>query len=588
MYPQTKIGPETRFLGIAVAPGVGWGPAVLLSPDEVEAPYRQIRTDEITGELARFESALLQTRDELLVMQRQLALSAGADATIFDAHLLVLSDRTLLDEVRRCMEREKANLEFALHKVAAKYCRSLKELDDPYFRERVADIEDVTNRVLRRLTGRNGSALRPQTQKHVLVTEKLAPSDTALLDRSKVLGFATERGGMTSHSAILARSLGMPSISGIPDITSKIHDGQLTLIDGYRGLLILDPSPATFLEYKEFEERNGLLSESLAEIRDEPGMTSDDVPITLSANIKTSSEVDDVKRTGADGVGLFRSEFLFLGRDSLPDEEEQYKHYRDVVERCRPQSVIIRTLDIGGDKVAQSLNLPEEDHPFLGLRAIRLCLGQPSIFRPQLRAILRASAHGNARLMYPMISGLSELQEANAILEECKAELRREGHAFNEDLEVGVMIEVPSAALIVDLLAKEVKFFSIGTNDLIQYTIAIDRMNDSIARLYEPTHPAIVRLIRQVTNAGRANGIWTGVCGEAASDLTLVPLLVGLGVTELSASPIRIPHMKMALRSVSMDECRQLAEKALKASLSVDIQKLCTELARSRFGNLLK
>jgi phosphotransferase system enzyme I (PtsI) len=385
----------------------------------------------------------------------------------------------------------------------------------------------------------------------------------------------------------MARSLGIPSLAGLPNITSRIRNGNILILDGYRGILIVNPEGKTLSEYEQYINEKNRINESLEVIRDESGITLDNVHIAISANIKHPSDMPDVKKSGAEGVGLFRSEFLFLGREDLPDEEEQYIHYCDVAEKSLPHSVIIRTVDIGGDKVAQSMDLPKEDYPILGLRAIRLCLERPAIFKPQLRAILRAATKGNIRLMFPMISSLTEFREARAVLEECKVELRSENKPFNEKTEIGVMIEVPSAALTSDLLAKEVNFFSIGTNDLIQYTIALDRLNNRVAHLYEPTHPAVLRLIRQVVEAGRNNGIWTGTCGEAASDLILIPLLVGLGVSELSVSPMLIPHVKKAIQSVSLMDCQRLAEQSLQATVSSEILDLCAAFARQRFGELL-
>ena len=579
---------EVRFEGIAVAPGIARGPALIHWVEEEEIPEREIPAEAIPGEIARFESALIATRAELLEMQQKIAEAIGTnDASIFDAHLLVVEDRTLIDEVLRSVETERHNVEFAFQKIADRYCKTLHEIDDPYLRERVVDIEDVTRRVIGHLLGRKGSRLHDHTERHIILAHNLTPSDTALLNRALVLGFATEAGSKTSHTAIMARSLDIPAIVGLHELTDGIATGDPLLIDGYRGILIVHPSPQTLREYEIYERERDAVEERLELIRDTTSTTIDGINITLSANIETPKEMDDVVEQGAEGVGLYRSEFLFLNRDAPPGEEEQYENYRLVAERCAPHSVIIRTLDIGGDKEATGLDLPEEDNPFLGCRAIRLCLENPGLFKPQLRAILRASAHGPVRMMYPMISGLTEFRQANALLDECKAELRAEGRAFNEDLEVGVMIEVPSAALAADVLAREVKFFSIGTNDLIQYTIAVDRGNDRIAHLYKPTHPAILRLIRMVVEAARANNIWTGVCGEMAGDIVLTPLLLGLGVDELSTSPALVPRVKKAIQSVELTECQTLAEEALRTDTSGEILQLCLDMARSRYPDLV-
>ncbi len=579
---------ELRFEGIAVAPGIARASALVHHVEEEEIPCRKIAPEAIPAEIARFEAALIATRAELLEMQQKIAEAIGtSDASIFDAHLLVVEDRTLIDEVLRSVETEHHNVEFAFNLIAERYCKSLSEIDDPYLRERVVDIEDVSRRVIGHLLGRNGSRLHDHDEPHIIIAHNLTPSDTALLNRALVLGFGTEVGSKTSHTAIMARSLDIPAIVGLHEITAHIAPGDPLLIDGYRGILIARPSAETLREYEVYERQKDLVEERLELIRDTTSTTADGINITLSANIELPAEMDDVIEQGAEGVGLYRSEFLFLNRDEPPTEDEQYEHYRIVAERCAPHSVIIRTLDIGGDKNAAGLDLPPEDNPFLGCRAIRLCLEHPEIFKPQLRAILRASAHGSVRMMYPMISGLSEYRQANAVLEECKAELRAEGRVFNEALEVGVMIEVPSAALAADLLAREVKFFSIGTNDLIQYSIAVDRVNERIAHLYKPTHPAILRLIRMVVDAARANGIWTGVCGEMAGDVVLTPLLLGLGIDELSTSPAVVPRVKKAIQSVSLKECQALAEKALQTHTSSEILQLCVDLARSRYDELV-
>lgn len=579
---------EQRFEGIAVAPGIARGPAVVHWVEEEEIPYRKISASAIPEEIARFEAALIATRGELLEMQQKIAEAIGtSDASIFDAHLLVVEDRTLIDEVLRSVESDRHNVEFAFNKVAEKYCKSLSEIDDPYLRERVVDIEDVTRRVIRHLLGKATGGLHAHADPHIIIGHNLTPSDTALLNRSLVLGFATEAGSKTSHTAIMARSLGIPAIVGLHEITSQIAAGDPLLIDGYRGILIVHPSPQTLREYEAYEKEKDLVEERLELIRDTTSTTTDSIHITLSANIELPGEMDDVKEHGAEGVGLYRTEYLFLNRETLPNEDEQYESYRVVAERSAPYSVIIRTLDVGGDKVATSLELPTEENPFLGCRAIRFCLEHPDIFKTQLRAILRASAHGHVRVMYPMISGLSELRQANAVFEECKEALRREGQPFDEDIEVGVMIEVPSAALAADLIAKEVKFFSIGTNDLIQYTIAVDRVNDRIAHLYKPTHPAILRLLRMVVDAARTNNIWTGVCGEMAGDIVLTPLLLGIGIDELSTSATLVPRVKKAVQSVSLSECQALAEHALRTETSSEILDLCVNFARARYDELI-
>jgi phosphotransferase system enzyme I (PtsI) len=584
--PQTKQ--EKRFQGVAVAPGIAHAQVIIHWVDDEEIPLRDITAEELPEEIARFEAALIATRAELLEIQQRIADAIGSkDASIFDAHLLVVEDRTLIDEVLRGLEKERHNVEHLFHKVAERYCRTLGEIDDPYLRERVVDIADVSRRVIRHLLGKAPRNLATQEAPHIIISHNLTPSDTASINRSLVLGFATEQGSKTSHTAIMARSMDIPAIVGLHDICSELTSGDDILLDGYSGLLILNPTEETLQEYGGLELKKEAVEEKLELIRETSSTTSDGRHIILSANIELPDELDDVIDSGAEGVGLYRTEFLYLNRSTPPDEEEQFENYRLVAERAKPHSVIIRTLDIGGDKASDSLDLTKEENPFLGCRAIRFCLQNPKIFKAQLRAILRAAVVGNIRMMYPMVSGLEELRRANAVLDECKQELREQGTCFNPDLEVGVMIEIPSAALCADHLARETSFFSIGTNDLIQYSIAVDRVNDRIAHLYEPTHPAVIRLLKMVVDAAHAHNIWVGVCGEMAGDIQLIPLLLGLGVDELSASSAVVPRVKKAVQSLSIPTCRQLADEVLSLDTSTAILKHCVEVAQSHYADLL-
>lgn len=584
--PQTKL--EKRFQGIAVAPGIAHAQVVIHWVDDEEIPLRSITAAELPEEIARFEAALIATRAELLEIQQRIADAIGSkDASIFDAHLLVVEDRTLIDEVLRGLEKDRHNVEHVFHQVAERYCRTLGEIDDPYLRERVVDIEDVARRVIRHMLGKAPRTLATQETKHIIVSHNLTPSDTASIDRSLVIGFVTEQGSKTSHSAIMARSMDIPAVVGLHDICSELTSGDDVLLDGYSGLLILNPTPETLQEYGTLELKKEEVEERLELIRETSSTTNDGHHVILSANIELPEELEDVIASGAEGVGLYRTEFLYLNRTTPPDEEEQFENYRLVAERARPHSVIIRTLDIGGDKVSTSLDLEDEENPFLGCRAIRFCLQNPEIFKTQLRAILRAATQGNVKVMYPMISGLEELRRANAILEECKQELCAAGVPFQADLEVGVMIEVPSAALSAEHLAREVKFFSIGTNDLIQYAIAVDRVNDRIAHLYEPTHPGVIRLLKMVVDAAHRHQIWVGVCGEMAGDIELIPLLIGLGVDELSASSTVVPRVKKAVQSLSLPTCQNLAEEALAFDTGSAILKRCQEVARAHYAELL-
>lgn len=580
---------EQRFEGIAVAPGIAHAEVIIHQREIEDIPCWTIRPEEVPAEINRFESALIATRAELLEMQQRIARSIGtSDASIFDAHLLVVEDRTLIDEVLRCIAADGENVEFAFHKIADRYCKSLEAIDDDYLRERVVDIEDVAQRVIRNLLGKTEDDSAPSLDRpHIRLARDLTPSDTAVINRNFVLGFATEAGSKTSHTAIMARSLNIPAIVGLHGICSKVPPGSPLLIDGYRGILIVDPTPETLAAYEVFQAERDEVDERLELIRDTASTTADGSRIILSANIELPGEMDDVIKFGSEGVGLFRSEFLFLHGDSLPDEDSQYAVYRNVAERCQPHSVIIRTLDIGGDKDFSGMGFPVEANPFLGCRAIRFCLQKPEIFKTQLRAILRASVHGDIKVMYPMVSGISEFRAANAILAECREELRNQGIPFDEGIHVGITIEIPSAALTADVLAAECDFFSIGTNDLIQYTIAVDRINDQIAHLYRPTHPSILRLIRMTVDAARAHNIWVGVCGEMAGDILLTPLLLGLGIEELSTSPSLVPRVKKAIQSLDLPACQELVGKALGAKTSDEILDLSSALAKERYNELL-
>ena len=584
--PEEKV--EKRFQGVPVAQGIAHFPALVYYTEDEEILPRDITAEELSEEIARFESALISTRVELLEIQRRIVSAIGAeDASIFDAHLLVVEDRTLIDEVLRGLERERQNVEYVFQQVVQKYCHTLESIDDPYLRERVVDIQDVARRVIRNLLGKAPLNPAAHAQPHIVVAHNLSPSDTAQFDRNLVHGFVTEIGSKTSHTAILARSLEIPAIVGMQGITQQIRIGDDILIDGYAGLLILNPSRETLAEYGRIEQEKEEVAERLELIRETVSTTRDGRHITLSANIDLPDDLGEIAAQGAEGVGLFRTEFLFLNREDAPSEDEQYEHYRHAAESSMPHGVIIRTLDIGGDKVASSLAVDHEENPFLGCRAIRYCLEHPAVFKTQLRAILRAAGIGHVKIMYPMISGIEELRRANQILEECKQELASAGILFNPFVEVGVMIEIPSAVLVAEHLAREVRFFSIGTNDLIQYAIAVDRLNDRIAHLYNPTHPSILRMIKMTVDAGKAHGIWTGVCGEMASDIQLTPLLIGLGVDELSASPSLVPRIKKAVQSLDSGACEALVREVLGMDDSNAILDRARAMARENYADLI-
>ena len=580
---------EIRFEGAGVSPGIARS-QVHVARDEVDEVVRyRIAPSQVGDEISRFETALIQTRMQILEMQQRIAESIGAkDAAIFDAHLLVVEDRTLIDEVLRKLETDLCNVEWIFQEVATRYAETLNKIDDPYLRERALDIQDVTKRVIRNLQGKAPKTFLALTEPHILVAHNLTPSDTASMDRAKVLGIATDLGSRTSHAAILARSLNIPAVVGLHDITAKLETGQHVLLDGNDGCLTVNPTPETLAHYAEIESRRAKVTARLKELRETTSTTRDGYHVVLSANIELPEDVDAVAANGAEGIGLYRTEFLYLNRTTLPTEDEQYEIYRRVAERVRPNPLIIRTFDLGGDKLAPgTVDITDELNPFLGWRAIRFCLENVEIFKTQLRAILRASVVGNVKIMFPMISGLDELRRAIVILGECKEELRSAKIDAAEKVEVGAMVEIPSAAICASVLAPEVDFFSIGTNDLIQYALAVDRVNEKIAHLYEPTHPAVLRLLKMIVDAGHAHNIWVGVCGEMAGDIALVPVLLGLGVEELSTAAILVPRVKRAVQSLSIPECRELVEETFKLNTASEILARCLELADKRYGDLL-
>ncbi len=587
--PELAKTGEKVYRGIPVSSGVCTGPVFIHLASSKCIPHRKISPEEVYAELKRLEGALIQTRHQIAAVQQQVELAMGEqDASIFDAHLLVLEDQTLMDEVTRQIENDHVNVEYAFNQVAERYAATLARIDDDYLRERASDLRDVTARVLNNLLGREEASLGALREPCIVLAHDLSPSTTAQMDRRTVLGFATEKGGRTSHTAIMARALQIPAVVGLADISTQIREGEPALLDGYNGVLIVNPTDQTLYEYGQLVQKRVNLQEKLKDIAHEPATTMDGHRITLSANIGQPADIESVIHSGAEGVGLFRTEYLYLNRSSLPTEEEQYQAYREVAAALKPNPVVVRTLDLGGDKFAAAIQMPSEVNPFLGWRAIRLCLQEKEIFRAQLRAILRASVEGNIKMMYPMISCLGEFEKANELVQECRDELDAKGIPFDRQLEIGVMIEIPSAALITDSLGKRAKFFSIGTNDLIQYSLAVDRLNEKIAHLYEPAHPAILRLISMTAKSGRKHGIWTGLCGEMANDLNMVPLLLGLGVDELSVSASYVPQVKFLIRHIKQSEARELAEWALECESSAAILLKAEEFARAAAPSLFE
>jgi len=579
---------EIRFHGVGVCPGVARGRTHVVRDEVDDIPRYGIDAAQVSKEIARFEAALMQTRGQILEMQQSIAEAIGAkDASVFDAHLLVVEDRTLIDEVLRKLESDRCNVEYVFQEVARRYSETLSKINDPYLRERAVDIQDVTRRVIRNLQGKSAKPFLAVREPHILVAHNLTPSDTATMDRARVLGMATDLGSRTSHTAIMARSLNIPTVVGLHDVSEKLETGDEVLIDGYNGLLICNPTAATLDYYGELESKQKRVAHALVELRETKSTTRDGRHIVLSANIELPNELPAVSANGAEGIGLYRTEFLYINRSDMPSEDEQYEIYRSVAKSVAPHPLIIRTFDLGGDKIAEAVQADDELNPFLGCRAIRFCLDHPEIFKVQLRAILRASTSGNVKVMFPMISGVGELRAALAVLAECAKEMKSAGIPFDQDMQVGAMIEIPSAAISAHTLAREVDFFSIGTNDLIQYTIAVDRVNESIAHLYQPTHPAVLHLLKMIADAAHANNIWVGVCGEMAGDVVLTPLLLGLAMDELSASASLVPRVKLAVQNLNVAECKALVNEALKLETPAEILELCHAIAQQYYPDLL-
>jgi phosphoenolpyruvate-protein phosphotransferase (PTS system enzyme I) len=579
--------PKTRFSGIPVSPGFARGPLVV-GAGVFEAPeHLTVAPEMVKAEWERLKVGIRATKQQILLLQQKMAEVAGEDsAAIFDAHVLMLEDAELLKKCRRRIEQKFEAAEYAYYHAMQAFAMPLRQIEDEYLRERTLDMEDVAQRVVRNLLGCPEQQAAAYHEPHILLVHELTPSSAAGMDRSRVLALITEIGSQTSHGAILARSMGIPAVVGVHDLANRFPIGTDCLVDGSHGDIFLNPDEALLVHYAAAQVKQDALQAKLCEVRDQPATTLDGQKICLGANIEFLDEIDQIAKAGAEGVGLYRTEFFYLNRKTLPTEEEQYQNYKTIAQAAAPHSVIVRTLDIGGDKLHELHRTVEENNPFLGWRGIRVCLTEPEIFKTQLRAILRASAHGKLSIMFPMISGYSELRAAKAMLNECKSELCQAGIAFDEKLQVGCMIEIPSAAIIARQLAREVDFFSVGTNDLIQYTIAVDRGNERVADLYQPCHPAIIQLLKIVSEAARQAGIWCGVCGQMAADITLTPLLVALGFDELSASCIEVPKVKFAIRRLQAAGCRNLLTQVLKMTEPEEIHEFVREVALEHYPEL--
>ncbi|NIK71407.1 phosphoenolpyruvate--protein phosphotransferase [Paenibacillus sp. BK720] len=558
--------------GVAASPGVAIAKAFRFNHSPY-IPQRQTITD-AEAEAGRFRQAIEKSKGEIEEIRLKTEQRLGAQkAEIFEAHLFLLEDPDLVDSVLDKIADEKLNAEYALHEVTTAVVEMLLELDNEMVRERAADVKDVSGRVMSHLIGKPYASLSGISEETIILAEDLTPSDTAQLDLNYIRGFVTEIGSRTSHSAIMARSLEIPAIVGAGPSAAAVEDGALVIMDATEGKVIADPSEEVLAEYQEKKKQYDERRVQLKRLAEQPSVTADGEHLELAANIGSIEDLDKVLENGADGVGLFRTEFLYMGRNTFPTEEEQFQIYKHVLEKLDGKRVVIRTLDIGGDKELPYLELPKESNPFLGLRALRLCLTREDLFRTQLRALLRASVHGKLNIMFPMIAVLSELREAKRILEEERAKLEQEGVQVSGTIEVGMMIEIPAAAIGADIFAKEVDFFSIGTNDLIQYTMAADRMNESVAYLYQPYHPSILRLVNMVIKAAERAGIWAGMCGEMAGDQTAIPLLLGMGLDEFSMSAGSILPARELVRQLSKPEWAALAEEALAMSTQEEVQQ---------------
>jgi phosphotransferase system enzyme I (PtsI) len=557
---------ELVIQGIAASKGIAYGQVFLYLQSELEIPRYTVAPDKRVAEIARFEQALVVTRQQISQIQAQVTKNLSEEeALIFDAHQMVLEDQALIGETIRDFQKSDLNIETCFNAVAERYIKAFSEIDDEYLRERAADIKDVTKRVLHILLGQTANSLTELVEQRIIVAHDVSPSEAAGIDRSAALAIVTDAGSRTSHAVIVARSMKIPAVVGVRDLTGKVKIGDWLMVDGYEGVVIVNPTEQTLFRYGKIQKAKASFETRLMSVNDLAAETLDGTAVTLRANIEKPDEVALVKQYRGAGVGLYRTEFLFLSSTRLPTEDQQYAAYREIVSGLAPAPVTIRTLDVGGDKP-----LPGDPHligpetnPFMGFRAIRMSLENSGMFKDQLRAILRASAHGTVELMYPMISGTDELDRANVLLGEARAELTARGQAYDPNLRVGTMIEIPSAALASDLLADKCDFFSIGTNDLIQYLLAIDRGNNRIAHLYDPSHPAVLRLLKQVVDAGHARKLKVSVCGEMAGDPIYVPLLLGLGVDELSMSPPLLPSVKFLIRAMKMEDARKLAADAL-------------------------
>ena len=561
--------------GIPASPGIVFGKALVLKEEKIVLDTQKISEDQVEAEVARFYAGREAAVEQLNSIHQRALKSLGEEkAAIFEGHLMILEDEELEEEIIDYLRSQKVNASVAASKIIDQQVEMLSEIDDEYLKERAGDIRDIGNRLIKNILGMHIVDLGDIAEESILVAYDLTPSETAQLNLDKVLGFITDIGGRTSHTSIMARSLELPAIVGTNDVTARVNTGDYLILDAVNNRVYVNPTQAEIDELKTLEAKLAEEKAELAKLKDLPAVTLDGHKVEVVANIGTIRDCEGAHRNGAEGVGLYRTEFLFMDRDQLPSEEEQFIAYKEVVEAMEGRLVVLRTMDIGGDKELPYLNLPKEMNPFLGWRAVRIALDRREILHAQLRAVLRASAFGKLAVMFPMIISVEEIRELKSVLETLKAELRAEGKAFDENIQVGVMVETPSAAVNAKFLAKEVDFFSIGTNDLTQYTLAVDRGNELISHLYNPMSPSVLGLIKQVIDASHAEGKWTGMCGELAGDERATLLLLGMGLDEFSMSAISVPRIKKLIRHVNYQEVKALANEALQKPTAAEIEQL--------------
>jgi phosphotransferase system enzyme I (PtsI) len=588
--PATKHAAHSRnairtYKGIGVSPGIAIGRAVIIEK-RVASIYRvPIRDEEVEGEVNRFLEALEKTKDELHELKQRVSRSMGDEyGSIFEAHAMIVGDASFADKVLQKIEEEQVNAEWAMSEVQEELQARFLSFDDEYLRERVADVKDVAERVLVNLQGIAHHDLSEIKHDVIILADDLTPSDTVHFNRRPIVGFATETGGRTSHTSIIAKSMFMPAVIGVPRLTKMIDNDEVVIIDGYEGTVVVNPTEAMISEYVSRVSRHEEQERELLQNRDLAAMTKDERRISLQANIELVEELKDAQKFGAEGIGLYRSEFLYIAKSPLlPSEEEHFELYKKLAEALAPNWCVIRTFDLGGKKLAREVMGSKEDNPVLGLRGLRLCMKHRDMFRTQLRALLRASAFGHIKIMFPLVSGVQELRQVKTLVRELKADLDREGIAYDPELKIGIMIEVPSAAVIADILATEADFFAIGTNDLIQYSLAIDRSNENVSYLYEPLHPALLRLVKGVIDAGKKAGIPVSMCGEMASDPLYAIVLIGLGLENFSMNPSSIPIIKNVVRSVRYKDCRRIADVAMTKKTAQEIEEFIIESVAMRF-----